>query len=334
MLLLLLKAPFHEDAKVQNVLENLQSKLVKGNQSSFVMNFPPRRIAIFGNTYQEEKCKYVERVVNALQVQGAEVVFEQQFLDFILSIRPKNCSKPFDFEGFRAEECNADLAISLGGDGTLLNTAEKVGRRRIPILGVNMGRLGFLADVLPADIEQAMTRVMEGRFSIKERSLIESVVEGLELGIYPFALNEVALLKHDNSSLIEIETTVDGELLTNYLADGLIVCTPTGSTGYSLSVGGPILEPQSATFCLSPVAPHSLTMRPVVLRDDVTIDLRVKSRSGSFLIAIDGRSKSLPVDTQLHLRKADYTLPIVKMHPQDFFFMLREKMMWGKDQRN
>ena len=119
-----------------------------------------------------------------------------------------------------------------------------MGRRRIPILGVNMGRLGFLADVLPADIEQAMTRVMEGRFSIKERSLIESVVEGPELGIYPFALNEVALLKHDNSSLIEIETTVDGELLTNYLADGLIVCTPTGSTGYSLSVGGPILEPQ------------------------------------------------------------------------------------------
>lgn len=298
------------------------------------MNFPPRRIAIFGNTYQVEKCKYVESVVKALQKQGAQVVFEQRFLDFIQTVHPPKCHTMFDFEGFRAEECDADLAISLGGDGTFLNTAEKLGRRHIPILGINMGRLGFLADVLPTDIEHAMIRVVEGRFSIKERSLIEAIVDDPELGIYPFALNEVALLKHDNSSLIEVETTVDGELLTNYLADGLIVCTPTGSTGYSLSVGGPILEPQSATFCLSPVAPHSLTMRPVVLRDDVTIDLRVKSRSGSFLIAIDGRSKSLPVNTMLHLRKADYTIPVVKMHPQDFFFMLREKMMWGKDQRN
>lgn len=172
-----------------------------------------------------------------------------------------------------------------------------------------------------------------GNYTVKRRSLIAVEVEGYALDIYPYALNEVAVLKHDNSALIEVQTWVDEALMTNYVADGLLLCTPTGSTAYSLSVGGPIMDPQSATFCLSPVAPHSLTMRPVVLRDDMVVRWNVKSRSGNFLLAIDGRSQTFPAGTTVGLRKADYTVPIVKMHPQDFFFVLREKMMWGLDQR-
>lgn len=297
------------------------------------MNFPPQTIAIFGNNYQAEKSLYVDLIVCTLQALGAKVTIEQRFLEFLKSA---HCCDSLDYstiESFKTEECSADLAISTGGDGTFLNTAGLLGNRAIPILGVNTGRLGFLADIKPEEIEEAMKKIIKGDFDIRERSLIEVEVEGHDVEIYPFALNEVALLKHDNSSLIEINTFVNGELLTNYLADGLIICTPTGSTGYSLSVGGPVLEPQSSTFCLSPVAPHSLTMRPVVIRDDVIIDLQVKSRTGSFLLAVDGRSKSFPEGTRLRLRKANYNIPIVKISPNNFFSTLREKMMWGKDQR-
>lgn len=298
-----------------------------------VMNIPPQTIAIFGNNYQAEKSLYVEQIVHTLQALGVKVIIEQRFLEFL---KTSHCCDSLDFStihSFEASKCTADLAISTGGDGTFLNTAGLLGNRAIPILGINTGRLGFLADIKPEEIEETMQKLVNGDFDVRERSLIEVEVEGLEIDIYPFALNEVAILKHDNSSLIEINTLINGELLTNYLADGLIICTPTGSTGYSLSVGGPVLEPQSSTFCLSPVAPHSLTMRPVVVRDDVVIDLQVKSRTGSFLLAIDGRSKSFPEGTHLLLRKAAYNIPIVKMRPNNFFSTLREKMMWGKDQR-
>lgn len=297
------------------------------------MNFPPQTIAIFGNNYQAEKSRHVELVIRTLQTLNANVIIEARFLEFLKSAHCCKCLDYSTVDSFEASQCTADLAISTGGDGTFLNTAGLLGNRAIPILGVNTGRLGFLADIKPEDIEETMLKLTKGNFDIRERSLIEVEIEGQDIEIYPFALNEVALLKHDNSSLIEINTLVNGELLTNYLADGLIICTPTGSTGYSLSVGGPVLEPQSSTFCLSPVAPHSLTMRPVVVKDDVVIDLQVKSRTGSFLLAVDGRSKSLPKGTHLRLQKANYTIPIVKISPNNFFSTLREKMMWGKDQR-
>lgn len=292
------------------------------------------KVAIFGNIYQEEKCRHCRQVIYSLQQYGAEVAVEESFLAF-LRTTPLCCEICLDdLSTFAAHNCEADLAISLGGDGTFLNTAEKLGRKGIPILGVNTGRLGFLADVRPEAIDATMERICTGNYTVKHRSLIAVEVEGQVLEIYPYALNEVAVLKHDNSALIEVQTWVDEALMTNYVADGLILCTPTGSTAYSLSVGGPIMDPQSATFCLSPVAPHSLTMRPVVLCDDMVVKWNVKSRSGNFLLAIDGRSQTFPAETTVSLRKADYTVPIVKMHPQDFFFVLREKMMWGLDQRH
>lgn len=290
------------------------------------------RVALFGKSMQASKCQYVERVVHTLLAQGITVMLEPHFATILREYPFSETVMTLPL--FDTTCDNIDMAISMGGDGTFLSTAERLGQQQIPILGINTGRLGFLADVTPESIETALQQVLQGDYTLSRRSVIEVRVEDKDFELYPFALNEIAVLKHDNSSLIEVETHVDGQLLTNYLADGLIVSTPTGSTGYALSVGGPVLAPESPTFCLAPVAPHSLTMRPVILPDDVTLSLKIKSRTGRFLIAIDGRSISLADGTTIMLRKAHYCVPVVKTAGKGFFHTLRDKMMWGLDQRN
>lgn len=295
----------------------------------------PRRVALFGKSIQHDKCHYVVEVARLLQQLGVEVLIERRWADILHYEGGLQELEVFPIYDADNGAQTIDLAISMGGDGTFLSTAERLGHNQVPILGINMGRLGFLADVKPESIADALRLVVEGQYTLSRRSLIEVKVEGATLDVYPFALNEVAVLKHDNSSLIEVETEVDAQLLTNYVADGLIVSTPTGSTGYSLSVGGPVLAPESPAFCLAPVAPHSLTMRPIVLPDDAELTLRVKSRTGRFLIAVDGRSRSLEAGTTtIHLLRAPYTVAVVKTAGNDFFHTLRDKMMWGVDQRN
>lgn len=294
---------------------------------------PIRRVALFTKSVKQEKCSIFEEVVTLLLHYGVEVCLEKHCAQTIQSLSSELLSDLPLYDASSADE-PIDLAISMGGDGTFLSTAERLGMRQVPILGINTGRLGFLADVQPAEIGKALQLVVAGQYNVSRRSLIEASLEDAELAVYPYALNEVAVLKHDNSSLIEIETLVDGNLLTNYVADGLIVSTPTGSTGYALSVGGPVLAPESPAFCLAAVAPHSLTMRPIVLSDEVELTLRVKSRTGRFLMALDGRSLSLKAGTTIRLRKASYTVAVVKTAENDFYHTLREKMMWGVDQRN
>ncbi len=296
------------------------------------MHFSPKRIALFGNSYQVDKFKCAIQIILKLQQLGLEVLVAEDFIPVLREHTP-DASVLEGMGSFCIKECQADLAISIGGDGTFLHAAEQLGRRKIPILGINMGRLGFLADVTPEMVDNALERVAAGKFYISERSLIQVQTLGDALETYPFALNDVAVLKHDNASLIEIDTRVDGELLTKYMADGLVLSTPTGSTAYSLSVGGPVLDPQSATICLSPVAPHSLTMRPIVLRDDVVIRLKIDSRTERFLLSIDGRSQSFSTNTEVILQKADYKIAVVHLHSNAFFRALREKMMWGEDIR-
>ena len=288
------------------------------------------KIALFGNQYQTKKNIYVAAVLKKLDEIGADICIEKDFADFIQNELRIDISRYAEntYENFKA-----DYAISMGGDGTFLSTAAKIGNTGVPILGINTGRLGFLADVSPNMIDASFDALNEGRCSIEQRTLLAVEKDGEPLSGYPYALNEVAVLKHDNSSLIEIETKVNNELLTNYMADGLIVCTPTGSTGYSLSVGGPIIEPRSNSFCISAVAPHSLSMRPVILCDDVEITLTVRSRSHNFLVAIDGRSESFHDGTCVTLRRAPYTVGVVKVKHKLFFDTLRDKMMWGVDQR-
>lgn len=295
------------------------------------MNYKELRIALFGNIYQTKKNQYVACVLEKLTALGVSISIEELFAEFIskeLKLDISQCSR-FD----RTKPCTADYAISIGGDGTFLGTAAIIGNSRIPILGINTGRLGFLADVSPENINDALEALCHGQFITEERKALTVETFGEPYRSCPFALNEVAVLKHDNSSLIEVATYINGQFLTTFLADGLIVCTPTGSTGYSLSVGGPILVPQSGTFCLSPVAPHSLSVRPVVVRDDVVIELYIRSRSHNFLLALDGRSESMPEDTKITIRRAPHTIHVVKIEHKDFFETLRDKLMWGADKR-
>ena len=296
------------------------------------MNDTPLKIALFGNVYQTQKNRYVEAIVRMLHKLEAEISVESAFAEFLttrLGLSLAGCRTIMPGTPLT----DFALAISVGGDGTFLNTAARIGGSGVPILGINTGRLGFLADVSPDDIAPALRRLCDGDDIIEPHSVLAVEIDGNPFEERPFALNEVAVLKHDNSSLIEIETTVNGELLNKYMADGLIVCTPTGSTGYSLSVGGPIIVPRSGTLCIAAVAPHSLATRPVVMCDDVEINLRVRSRSGNFLLSADGHSRSLAEGCATSIKRAPHTVGVVKIKHQSYFETLREKMMWGADGR-
>lgn len=288
------------------------------------------RIALYGNGFQQARDENIDAVLAILARAKAKLWADTDVFHYL----KQNGLLATHSVALLQPDCPcADFALSLGGDGTFLSTAIRVGASGVPILGVNLGRLGFLADASIADFETALQHLQAGDYVVEPRSLLEVNVEGTTLQSAPYGLNDVAVLKTDISSTIDIATFVDGEQLTDYVADGLILCTPTGSTGYSLSVGGPILVPQSKTFCLSPVAPHSLNIRPVVLCDDVEIALQVRSRSGNFLLAIDGRSETLSDKLTVRLRKAPFETLVVKTQRQHFFATLRSKMMWGADQR-
>ncbi len=293
----------------------------------------PRRLkfALFGNIYQSSKSENICKILDALAARGAEVCVEKEFYDFLVS------SGKIDGRGvsvFEGGHFTADFVISLGGDGTLLRAAGHVGDKGTPILGVNMGRLGFLADIVPCEIETAIASLYDGTCAIEEHTVIRAEADGRPLCCHSRALNDIAVLKRDTASMITIHASVNGEYLVTYQADGLIVCTPTGSTAYSLSNGGPIIVPRTGTLCLTPVAPHSLNIRPIVVPDDSVIELTVESRSHNFLIAVDGQSAKCAEGTKLTILKADHTVKIVKRSSQRYFSTLREKMMWGADTRS
>lgn len=288
------------------------------------------KYAIFGNSYHKECAASIGQIIQILRRHTAYISIEEQFYHFVRS------TLKIDFqpdEIITDNNFNASFAISLGGDGTFLNTAARVGEKEIPIIGINTGRLGFLAEVLPKDFEKLIESLRRGDYFIEHRSLLRVCDNANQLNIYPYALNEVAILKHDNSSMISIRALVDGHYLTTYQADGLLISTPTGSTGYSLSVGGPIISPTSPCIALTPVAPHSLNVRPIILNDDITIRLQVKSRNHNFLTSIDGRSQNLDDHVELMIRRAPYRIHLVKRSNSHFFDTLRNKLLWGADKR-
>lgn len=280
-------------------------KLQKQNMSEHKLVF-----AIYGNAYKRQAIlPFIERAVAYLESHHATPLVE-----------------PENIEG-------VDYVISMGGDGTFLEAANKVGDREIPILGVNMGRLGFLADVLPSEIETTLDHVLRGDHIIEDHTVIKLETNGETVECNPFALNDIAVLKRDSASMISIRANVNGDFLVNYQADGLIIATPTGSTAYSLSNGGPIIVPQSGSLCITPVAPHSLNIRPIVINDTSVIELEVCSRSHNFLVAVDGRSMKMAEETRLTIRKAPYTIKLIKLKSQRYFSTLHEKLMWGADTR-
>lgn len=294
------------------------------------MTRQPLKFAIFGNEYQAKKSTSIEKILDYLAQKGAEIYVENAYYEFLTRSQHIDVKAAGVFEDYNFD---VDYVISMGGDGTFLKAASRVGAKGTPIIGVNMGRLGFLADVLPGEVEAALDSLYAGECQIEEHVVIQVEAEGGVLAGNPFALNDIAVLKRDDASMISIRTQVDGEFLVNYQADGLIVTTSTGSTAYNLSNGGPIIFPQSSSLCLTPVAPHSLNIRPVVINDTAEITLDVESRSHNYLVAIDGRSERMTEGTRLVIRKAAHTIKIVKQRNQRYFSTLREKLMWGADQR-
>lgn len=289
------------------------------------------RFALFGNTYQEHKSAHVTHLLEILRRRKAQICISNEFYDFLRNHTKADLS---GLEVFEGNNFSADMVLSIGGDGTFLKAASRVGKKEIPILGINTGRLGFLADVLPDQMEDAFDEIYQGNYLAEPRRVLKLTCNGHVLKGYPYGLNEIAVLKRDTSSMITIHAYINGEPLNVYQADGLVISTPTGSTGYSLSVGGPILVPQSGTISLTAVAPHSLNVRPIVIRDDWEITLDVESRSHNFLIAVDGRSETCREGTRLTIKRDDYYVRIVKRCHHSFFNTLREKMMWGMDGRN
>jgi NAD+ kinase len=289
------------------------------------------RIAVFGNIYRTIIISHIKFLLEFFKDKGVTILLDKELFVFVSEYG--QCSME-NTEIIDNDNFNADIVLSIGGDGTFLNTAARVGRKQIPILGINTGRLGFLADVASEDILSALNTIISKEYFIEERSLLKlNILDGTTLD-YPYALNEVSVLKQDSSSMISINVSVNGEMVHTYQADGLVVATPTGSTAYSMSVGGPLVAPQAQNFILSPVASHSLTVRPLIVPDFWTIDLEVHSRSRSFLMALDGRSKVLEHKTILRITKADYTVKIIKQINHTFFDTLKNKLLWGVDKRN
>ncbi len=288
------------------------------------------RFAIFGNVYNAEKSASVVSVLSFLNACGAEISIDREFHDFISGTLGISLRGTTVIDG---DNFDADFVISMGGDGTFLKAAERVADKNIPIIGVKMGRLGFLADIDSTEIEESLKDILNGDYRIKEREVIMVESDGKTFESLNCAVNDIAILKRDTASMISIRVSVNGEYLTTYLADGLIVSTSTGSTAYSLSNGGPIIVPGTNVFSLTAVAPHSLNIRPIVIADTAVITLEVESRSNNFLVAIDGRSEHCTVGETLTLRRAPYNVRIVKRSRRSYFTTLREKMMWGADAR-
>ena len=295
-----------------------------------IMEQPRLKFALFGNIYQTKKSASIQKVLACLSAHDAEIYVDKEYYDFLTLDQRLDVRANGVFEG---NDFNADFVVSMGGDGTFLKAASRVREKMIPILGVNMGRLGFLADVSPSEIEQCVKALYADDFAIENRALIKVETDGEPLEGYPCALNDVAILKRDTASMISIRASINGEYLTTYQADGLVISTPTGSTAYSLSNGGPIIVPGTKVFSMTAVAPHSMNIRPIVLSDSSEIALTVESRSHNFLVAIDGRSEKCKEGMRLTLRRAPYDVKVVKRSRLSYFNTLREKMMWGIDAR-
>ncbi len=289
------------------------------------------KIAVFGNIYRSVLLTHVQLLFEYFKDKDVALLLDKELYQYV-SEQGKCC---MDNVEIIISDCfEADLALSIGGDGTFLNTAARIGRKQIPILGINTGRLGFLADVSTDEIVPALDAILAKKYSIQERTLLHVETSDGTCFEYPYALNEVSVLKQDSSSMLSITASVNGEMVHTYHADGLLVATPTGSTAYSMSVGGPLVVPEAENFILSPIASHSLNVRPLIVPDTWVFELEVHSRSQCYLVALDGRSKVLELETKLKIRKANFTVKVVKQLNHTFFDTLKNKLMWGVDKRN
>lgn len=293
------------------------------------------KIALFGQYYQNSTAETVQKVVSFLESKDIEIAFEAHFLDIL---KEKNIVS----KNYETYSCHKTLnndfkaLISIGGDGTILKAATFVRDKNIPIIGINAGRLGFLATIQFDNIEPLLQKLLDNDYAISKRTLlsIKTTPEYDNFSELDFALNEVTVARKDTTSMITIITYLNGEYLTSYWADGLIISTPTGSTGYSLSCGGPVLTPNVESLVITPMAPHNLNARPLVIPDDMEIELRISGREEQFLISLDSRISAVSKDTVVKIKKSPFTISIIEFKEESFLNTIRKKLLWGEDKRN
>lgn len=293
------------------------------------------KIAIYGQYYQNSTEPIIRDIFVFFNQNQVEMVIEADFLQLLYD--KKIVQKPYKtFSSHEELDASFDMLLSIGGDGTILRATTWVRDSGIPILGVNAGRLGFLATVPKEDIASFLQLIIEKKYTISERSLLslECFPENPDIQQLNFAMNEITVSRKDTTSMITIDTSVDHEHLNSYWADGLIIATPTGSTGYSLSCGGPILTPDVNSFVITPIAPHNLNARPLVIPDNSEIRLKVSGREEYYLVSLDSRITSIKNDSELLIKKTPFKINMVEISEETFFKTLRGKLLWGEDKRN
>lgn len=289
------------------------------------------KIGIHGKEFKRQTAPVIQRIFELLS--GEEIYISEKFETYLRA----PAFRKFSWKIYQPEQLakeNIDLFISIGGDGTLLETISHIGKLELPVLGINTGRLGFLATTSKDEIETALPQVLSQKYRLDKRAVLRLESNSEVFGRLNFALNDFTIVKKDTSSMITIHTTIDGEFLNSYWADGIIVATPTGSTGYSLSCGGPLIFPRSGNFVITPVSPHTLTVRPIVVSDSSEISFRIEGRSKKFLVSLDSRIATIDSSVVLTVKKADFKVVLIQLEGQHYFKTLRQKLNWGLDIRN
>jgi len=292
------------------------------------------KVGIYGQPEIEVTKKYISILVDILKKENITIVFEEKFFAYYKITNPN--SEFSTFQDYHDLDNSFDIFFSVGGDGTFLRSITFIRDLNIPIIGINTGRLGFLATIQKEQIQEAITQLINKDYILNDRSLLcietDPKIESLEE--LNFALNEISINRKNTASMITVETLLDGEYLNTYWSDGLIISTPTGSTGYSLSCGGPIISPTSKNIVLTPIAPHSLSVRPFVIADETKIELQIGSRTMEALLTLDSRITTIPNSSKITIRKCDFTIKTIHLNKQTFIKTLREKLLWGEDKRN
>jgi NAD+ kinase len=291
------------------------------------------KIALFGKSFSGDRTPFLKQLVEGLLQHHVDLMVYRPFYELIkISVLQGVTVDVFD--AHQDLSASADMVFSIGGDGTLLDTLPLIRESGIPVLGINMGRLGFLSSISKNEIEWAINQVINGNYTLEKRSLIALEKPDDLFPVVNYALNELTVFRKETTSLIVVQVYVNDYFVNAYWADGLIVATPTGSTAYSLSAGGPILAPQSSSFVITPIATHNLSVRPIVIPDDSLIKLRVAGRHTSYTLSMDSRMADMDDSVDIIIRKAPFDLNMVAMEAKDFFGTIREKLLWGLDIRN
>jgi len=291
------------------------------------------KIAIYGREFNDSVLPFVQQVFNALSLYKIEIVVYSKFHNFIKDkvTLPTNTTT---FSSHKDLLAKGDVLLSLGGDGTLLDTLSLVRDSQIPVIGINFGRLGFLASINKNEIDTAIDALVKGEYSLDKRGILSLESKSNLFDDENFALNDITIHRRDNSAMMIIHAYMNGEFVNSYWADGLIIATPTGSTAYSLSCGGPIILPNAQNFVITPIAPHNLNVRPIIVPDDVELTFEIEARSTKYLVSCDSRTETVDRSVKITINKAKFHVNLIRLNNESYLTTLRNKLLWGIDTRN